>query len=645
MIVFILNESTKDEEEEYLDYHYPQEDPELSAVLPMKGVLLASCGVMQSAVGQQVSFLLFRSAVNPKIQYKAAFQKIDHWFLCMVLPGVVSDRMAKCLVQEAASLISLRHGRLSCLQGHFRQLDSIFRALGGLLKSVGQGSSNECDIPAGNVYLSLGVVLWSSLADGWREEVQSRVMQWESRWEASHAGQRLARPEGFALLLGQTLVATSLTDEAFDACLRLLLLEGALDPGATGSTTVAGDEDVRCHCLFFGQAGEDSQGGPLPSHQYSIVQRGPWLLLMLWRMGSSTPLMGSASPAPMGSASPAPADSPLADSFGVDLCLELLQRLPLPQGQQQSSTEGPLRATSTPNLGDAATTASRDKTKVAAAAAAAATVGAAAGKEKKKGRSSLKLSCPIWKPLTRSSKPSRRNTVDLTVSSAASASSPSICRAAPPRPPRGIFLQALEMQARAPSVAGVTPSQPCAFALTRQPRNSAHDQLGASELYRVRCPELASRAAARRCQAWSTWGVSELLSDWAELDSLLIGHSLRRDAWSLGPKLATRRHALVDVFKGGGALDKLWDEVAEELGLPQGGNGAGRQTLGKGEAWRFQLGAPYYMSDVSTVRSAGIRTGIGQHRTWAAISELDPGVANQAPRRVFLQLDAMGEAS
>ena len=41
--------------------------------------------------------------------------------------------------------------------------------------------------------------------------------------------------EGFALLYCRNLMATSLSDGAFDACLRLCLLEDALDPGGAGS--------------------------------------------------------------------------------------------------------------------------------------------------------------------------------------------------------------------------------------------------------------------------------------------------------------------------------------------------------------------------------------------------------------------------
>eukprot|EP00441_Pelagodinium_beii_P026850 CAMPEP_0197679034 /NCGR_PEP_ID=MMETSP1338-20131121/91034_1 /TAXON_ID=43686 ORGANISM="Pelagodinium beii, Strain RCC1491" /NCGR_SAMPLE_ID=MMETSP1338 /ASSEMBLY_ACC=CAM_ASM_000754 /LENGTH=75 /DNA_ID=CAMNT_0043260047 /DNA_START=37 /DNA_END=260 /DNA_ORIENTATION=+ len=47
----LLNTTTKDEGEEFLDYSFPSESPEMKAILPMKGVFLASCGVMKAAVG------------------------------------------------------------------------------------------------------------------------------------------------------------------------------------------------------------------------------------------------------------------------------------------------------------------------------------------------------------------------------------------------------------------------------------------------------------------------------------------------------------------------------------------------------------------------------------------------------------------
>ena len=69
LLALLINTET-DEGEEFLDFSYAECSEQLRAILPMKGVLLASCGVLKAVVGQEVSFSVFRS-VNGDDSYKA----------------------------------------------------------------------------------------------------------------------------------------------------------------------------------------------------------------------------------------------------------------------------------------------------------------------------------------------------------------------------------------------------------------------------------------------------------------------------------------------------------------------------------------------------------------------------------------------
>ncbi|CAJ1374390.1 unnamed protein product [Effrenium voratum] len=292
LFALLLNTTTKDEGEEFLDYAYPSEHPDLKAILPMKGVLLASCGVMKAAVGQEVNFLLFRSLTGQ--EYKVSMKRLERWILCIVLPAATTDACARQLVDEALALVLLRFGRLQ--SADFRQLEPIFKAMSSVLASH-------------SLYSCSGQLQWHPLAEDWKQVVEVHISKWEQGWQESAPSPALAVPQGFALLLEQQVMATSLNDEAFSACARLLALEGEAKPASD-------DLDVRCHSLFLTL----SPGGmePLPSHQYSLLQRGPWLFFVLWNMSdtvgtSQTPRVA-------------------ADPFGIDISLELLTTLPLPPG-------------------------------------------------------------------------------------------------------------------------------------------------------------------------------------------------------------------------------------------------------------------------------------------------------------------------
>eukprot|EP00927_Polykrikos_kofoidii_P040322 TRINITY_DN34499_c0_g2_i1.p1 TRINITY_DN34499_c0_g2~~TRINITY_DN34499_c0_g2_i1.p1 ORF type:complete len:696 (+),score=78.25 TRINITY_DN34499_c0_g2_i1:93-2180(+) len=676
LFALLLNDATKDEGEEFLDYHFPAEGPEVTAILAMKGVLLASCGVMRAAVGQKVSFFVFRSAEKPSVQYKACFQQIEKWYLCVILPGAISDRIAHCLMDEATSLISLKHGRLSSLQGYFRQLDQTFRALGRLSRGVMQINDDGCG-DAGCLYLALGVVLWSSWAEAWREEIRGRMSTWESVWAAS-CRKPLAKPEGFVLLLDQTLVATSLTDLAFDACLRLCLLECVFDgrsawtstgsPNASLAATpnsCCDNADVRCHSLFLSDGNREpsscdanSPAGLLPSHQYSIIRCAPWVLFMLWRM-SSTSTSFDGSSGDLGGDTETVTKSPSGgegDPFGIDLCLELLLSFPNPQAQTQTPRETQDNVGLIGGSGRAGSSSSPPTSSTAA--------GVPAGAARSGRNRSFSLSgCPVWKPLvSRGSKlaSSRR---------ASGECAPSTVNTGLQRRPWGIFLHTLEMQDGASTSADVLPSTSarCSFAETREPRRAARDRLIAEDFWRVRCPELAARAAARKCLEFPSTGCMPLLAEWGELEWLAQAHSSRQKAWKQAPSLALSRHVLVNVMKDVYSVDRLWNDCFEEGGHGGGdfaaaggnnssiarGGGTPATVLGCGETWRFQVGAPFYMSDLSPIVSMGARTRLGQHHVWVAMSRLLPlpgGSARSmqegdAKEWALLHLDTMGEAA
>ncbi|CAE8661264.1 unnamed protein product, partial [Polarella glacialis] len=215
----LLNTATKDEGEDFLDYSFPSESKGLQAILPMKGVLLASCGIMMSAVGQAVNFFVFRS-LDGRQEFKVSMRRVERWVLCIVLPASSSDTASKFFVEEAAAMAGLKHGSLEELRGGFRQLEPIFCSLSRLWRSCR-------DRESALLYTSLGVVRWSSKSKDLQQVIQSKVSNWEKAWKATVQGvPRLCpTPLGFALLLEQRLVATSLDDSAFESCLRLCVLE------------------------------------------------------------------------------------------------------------------------------------------------------------------------------------------------------------------------------------------------------------------------------------------------------------------------------------------------------------------------------------------------------------------------------------
>lgn len=247
--------------------------------------------------------MVFRSLVGQK-EYKAAFRLAERWLMVVVLPASVNDALSQRLVDSAASLVSLRHGCFASV-GDFRQLDPIFRALEAFADM------------APDPFSFLGQLMWHPLATDWAQVIQLRMEQWHKGWSGT-ARPALAEPQGFSLFLDGKVMASSLDDRAFSAALQLLVMEGKQEAKPRPESPAS---DVRCHSLFLNTGPEGLE--PLPSHQYSILQKGPWLLFVLWNMANLGSVSSGALPASQAKAMP-------SDPFGVDLSLELLASLPLP---------------------------------------------------------------------------------------------------------------------------------------------------------------------------------------------------------------------------------------------------------------------------------------------------------------------------
>lgn len=602
LFALLLNTTTKDEEEEFLDFAYPAASPGLQAIIPMKGVFLASCGVMKAAVGQQVNFIVFRS-LDGRRELKVSMRAVEKWILCVVLPSTTTDTVAQFLVDEAIGLIGLRHGQLTSLQGNFRQLDRIFRALSDLWAfSAALTSGTKVHCPdAASLYMSLRIVLWHPLAEDWRDIMKQRVASWERSLAANAASPApLALPKGFALLLEGKLMATCLDENTFACCLRLLAFEGKLcasssTPAAqrpatpTDGASDQKDSECKCHSIFLPEL--DAGAGVtavLPSHQYSLLQHGPWVLLVLWSMASGA------------SSAQAPPSQPLTlpqagsgDPFGVDISFQLLEALPLPprdaarDAAAQSGKSTPLSASSNKSGG---------KTP---------------GTEKTKRSFGLPCSGSIFKSSSRSKMPTP-SAEDTLAHASTSQQRPTS------------FMCSLDLQD--PSGAPERPIN--SFSQLQTPFQALRPGLQEAHL---RCPVLAFQARKRRCSDWTSAQASDFLTEWSNLHWLMQCHAARRESWLKVPPRAAKRHVLIDILRGDNSLDKLWDQCIADLDLgdlDQGDDAAaknGKKTqatlLGSGEPWRFQDGAPYVLADIPPLISVGsLAAAALSKKVWVAAS-------------------------
>eukprot|EP00930_Biecheleria_cincta_P045307 TRINITY_DN31240_c0_g1_i1.p1 TRINITY_DN31240_c0_g1~~TRINITY_DN31240_c0_g1_i1.p1 ORF type:complete len:687 (-),score=137.43 TRINITY_DN31240_c0_g1_i1:508-2568(-) len=604
----LLNTTTKDEEEEFLDFSFPAGSPGLQAVVPMKGVFLASCGIMKAAVGQQVNFIVFRS-LDGRRELKVAMRAVEKWILCVVLPSSTADTVAQFMVDEAIGLIGLRHGRLSSLQGNFRQLDRIFRALSDLwVSSTALMFGIEAHCPdAGSLYMSLRIVLWHPLAEEWRDVVKQRIVAWERGWAASAASPApLASPKGFALLLEGKLMATCLHESTFVCCLRLLAFEGKLcahsstlaaqrPVAVTDSPRNRKDTECKCHSIFLPELDLGTAvAAVLPSHQYSLLQHGPWVLLVLWSMVSGA----SSAQAPTSSSQPLTLpQAGSGDPFGVDLSLELLEALPLPPGYDPR---------------DAAAAAQSGKfTPVSASSTKSG--GKTPGTEKTKRNFGLPCTGSIFKSSSKSKVP-------------ATLVQESLAQTSPPQQRPTSFMCSLDLQGQSEA-----PERPIhSFSQLQAPFQASRP--GAQEA-NLRCPVLAFQARKRKCSDWTSAQASDFLTEWSNLEWLLQCHAARRESWMKVPPRTAKRHVLIDILRGDNSLDKLWDQCIADLDLgdlDQGTDAAAKQgkttqatLLGSGEPWRFQEGAPYILPDIPPLVSVGslaaAATGSSK-KAWVAAS-------------------------
>mmetsp|Transcript_85823 Transcript_85823/g.188422 ORF Transcript_85823/g.188422 Transcript_85823/m.188422 type:complete len:763 (-) Transcript_85823:71-2359(-) len=614
LLAMLLNTGTKEEGEEFLDYYYPQNDPQIQAILPMKGVFLASCGVMQSACGQPVDLMSFGSADSSK-QYKTGFQEVEGRIMCIVLPASTPDAVVRFFVTEAIQLVLLRFGSLMALSRTFKQLDPILRGL-----SVAWSRLQYAHNQQGSVSSAASVIIWQlhgsvpvhSFGRLWQSRIDDALQGWQSKVQSVGSGQALATLDGYALFLDQFLISTTLERSLFEASIRLSLLEGEL-----GVEPEAHRVDERCHSLFLDRSMAAGSGMMLPSHQYSLIRCGPWLFFVLWKMKSpqtgeshanpgeptcSSPISGLFGAAAIHSESTC-GDG--ADPFATDLSHTFLSSLALPDeyvatlaAQHAQTLEASKNGRRTP------------------------TRSPGSGHRSKRAFS---LPCPhMLKPLlSRSGSGSLRNSEPR--------------RSRPYR-----FLYAMELQTNTSSsssasanLSNALPASPssagAAAALSRpRPRQTASDHcwpppkrtLGDDKLM-LPCPldpETLSRFLAEPCLDWMSNTVVPLLTrEWSELDSLLLQHVRRKRAWSRVPKRMHTSHPLVNAVKGAPGLLSLWEDVKQQTER-------GAALLGSGESWRFQVGAPFDDEDLSRILGLGCLSiddrGAG---TWFTLCRVDRG--------------------
>lgn len=601
LFFLLLDSDTKEEEEDFLSYSFPQADTELQAMLPMKGVLLAGCGLMRTGVGQDVSLLSFRS-LHGGSRYKAALRRVEQWVLCIVLPGSASDCHARFFAEEAAELTALRHGRLSAARSDFKQLDPILRSLSVLWQHMAEGHDG---VPVGGLmYSSLGISLWNSLSDRWQDDLQKRITDWETRWRAGGGCSAFAQPEAFAVFLGHSLLGTSLSDCAFQACLRLCHLEGMWDaaehiaaPPPSGSGLGGVDAcDVRCRSLFLDRACLEADS--LPSHQYCIIQQGPWALFMLWRMGVRSEL----NPADMKSMPPTHV---AGDPFGVDLCIDFLSALPLPGGQAPPPVPMSSSAASRTQSPSPNTSARHPSPSVAALRAASPNIASI----RAASPASPSPASPTWargsggphgRPHHRKNKLAKMGLPSCLTWKRPPRPRPEFSGGRPAR-----FLHAVELKDCGPPVLECTECSELR-ALRGPPARVARDRIAASEA--LLCPEARGRAECRGCsELASSWGLTDLLAEWRDLDALASSHAARRAAWARGAGGgggAGEGHPLLSALFGTGGLEELWAEC-----LGEGSAQQSRQAP-PGDAWRFQHQAPYDLGrDLPGLLGLGQLTG------------------------------------
>lgn len=603
LMALLLNTQTKGEEEDFLDYAFPAEDEALECIVGMKGIFLASCGVMRAAAGQEVSFFVFWSA-DRKSQYKVAIQHVEFWELCVVLPGDTSDGVCRFFVENAVRLVQVRHGTFETVKGTFGQLDSVFRALSSVWRTLRQNlEDGVCTTSSSalSCFALFNAAPWSSYSWTWRAEVSNRLIDWERNFKLRSHGKSFASLEGFALFMDHIVVGTSLDDDWFDVCLLLCLLEA---DGSPTSTT-----DVSCRSIFLQAPSGRNHKSPalLPTHQYTFLRHGQWSFLVLWRLRSGDTVT---SPKNDGSAdNSSPGDR---DPFGTDVGIQLLRNLPLPEEYIAGVAAGVAKAMSsmTPTRSGSGSTPSGGSRIM---------------------KRSFSMPCPsVFKPLM-------------------SRSSNNFARGGPEpiwnRNTRFAHVLDLEMdptcEAYDHDLQGLGGRQilcrPLHGGSSRWPGN-----------LRPRCPESLSRVEIGLFTDWMVADMSAILfPEWQELDWLAKDYSRRRQSWKACPSPSVTRHPLVNVFKGTQSLFKVWNNCVEECpgeamiwpGRQRVARPDGPVLLGSGEPWRFKANAPFEHADLSPFLGAGTMRCLpcdGKH--WAAISAMSDTNSDKPIHRVLIHI-------
>jgi len=173
----------------------------------------------------------------------------------------------------------------------------------------------------------------------------------------------------------------------------------------------------------------------------------------------------------------------------------------------------------------------------------------------------------------------------------------------------------------------------------RTPPQAARDHL--KHAARLNCPEVRYRAEHEFLSDGAACSLRELLSSWGDLEWLMREHAARRARWAAGPQIAALpHHPLMSVFKGRVTLDDLWDECSLDSNYEKR-RGPATKALGCGDAWRFQAGFPFPLSDLPPIVGAGTLIVADDNRSWTAISTLHPEKDDFSPQcgHALLQLN------
>eukprot|EP00743_Colponemidia_sp_Colp-15_P009250 GILK01010103.1.p1 GENE.GILK01010103.1~~GILK01010103.1.p1 ORF type:complete len:631 (-),score=84.35 GILK01010103.1:4-1851(-) len=114
----LLLDSTRDEGEEFLVYSYPRDTEASKSLLPLKGVFLASNGIVNAVIGQNVRLISLKSVHSAEkkdsdTDIKVSISPIEKWVIALVFPSSIPDLLATSAVEESINYFQLLYPSLS----------------------------------------------------------------------------------------------------------------------------------------------------------------------------------------------------------------------------------------------------------------------------------------------------------------------------------------------------------------------------------------------------------------------------------------------------------------------------------------------------------------------------------------------------